>query len=449
MAMLLVAPPAATRAVADGPAPAPPPEVLEAGRELFTRSWMPGDPRSRAGDGLGPVFNAQSCVDCHDRGGVGGAGLSARNIEIASASGGASGGTSGFFYAMNMNFAAGRFEYRFGAPPPGGADRAPGPADRARLEAIHPGFRESSSVVLHRFGVDPEYARWRAGVPGRHGLDSVRISRRNPTPLFGVGRIDAIPDEAIEEAARRSSRARSTRGRISRLPDGRIGRFGWKGQTATLEEFVRSAAASEIGLEVPGHSQAVDPRLPGIGAPGPDLDRSDLDALTAFVRSLPEPVSGPDADDNRADLAEAGAETFRSLGCASCHVPDLGGVEGIYSDLLLHDMGPRLVDTGSYIAFGARPTAPAADPVAEDSPASEHEWRTPPLWGLRDSGPYLHDGRAATISEAILLHDGQGLAASRRFSRLSGRRLEQLEAFLMSLAAPSEQEDRPLFAIDP
>ena len=117
-------------------------------------------------------------------------------------------------------------------------------------------------------------------------------------------------------------------------------------------------------------------------------------------------------------------------------MPDLGGVEGLYSDLLLHDVGPRLVDAGSYIAFGARPAAGPDAPRDEDGAASDREWRTPPLWGLRDSGPYLHDGRAATISEAILLHDGQAAAAARQFARLSGRRLEQFEAFLLSLAAP-------------
>jgi CxxC motif-containing protein (DUF1111 family) len=426
----------------------PAPEVLELGRDLFTHRWMPGDPRSRGGDGLGPVFNAQSCLDCHDRGGTGGAGHSARNIDIASVDGQDGVNGSGFFYAFSMNMGPNRFEYRIGTPPiaaaanrRGAAPAAAPPANLAALEAIHPGFRESPSVVLHRFGTDPGYADWRAEVPGRHGPISVRITQRNPTALFGVGLIDDLPDEVLEEAARRSRRSKATRGRLAQAPDGRIGRFGWKGQAATLEEFVRSAAAGELGLEVPGHHQAADPRLPGIGAPGPDLDQVDLDALLAFVRSLPRPTTR--VDDDLAGRIEAGASTFRSIGCTSCHVPDLGPIEGIYSDLLLHDMGPRLVDTGSYIAFGARPAVAPAPVVDAASPAGDHEWRTPPLWGLADSAPYLHDGRAPTISEAILLHDGQGAAAARRFAQLSGQRKEQLGAFLLSLTAPTEADGPP------
>ncbi|MEW4567003.1 di-heme oxidoredictase family protein [Tautonia sp. JC769] len=425
----------------------PAPEVLELGRDLFTHRWMPGDPRSRAGDGLGPVFNAQSCLDCHDRGGTGGAGHSARNIDIASVSGQGRGAGTGFFYAFSMNMGPNRFEYRIGTPPAAVADAnrrgaaAAPPANLAALEAIHPGFRESPSVVLHRFGTDPEYGDWRAEVPGQHGPIAVRVTQRNPTALFGVGLIDDLPDAVLEDAARRSRRSKATRGRLAQAPDGRIGRFGWKGQIATLDEFVRSAAAGELGLDVPGHRQALDPRLPGIGAPGPDLDQGDLDALVAFVRALPRPATR--VDEGLAGRVEAGASTFRSIGCTSCHVPDLGPIEGIYSDLLLHDMGPRLVDTGSYIAFGARPSAAPAPVIDAASPAGDHEWRTPPLWGLADSGPYLHDGRAATISEAILLHDGQGEAAARRFAQLSGPRKEQLGAFLLSLTAPAEDDDLP------
>ena len=78
-------------------------------------------------------------------------------------------------------------------------------------------------------------------------------------------------------------------------------------------------------------------------------------------------------------------------------------------------------------------------PRGEAGTATVREWRTPPLWGLRDSGPYLHDGRAARIDQAIALHAGQGAAAARRYAELSPRRKRQVEAFLMSLAAPPSE----------
>src|SRR4029079_11512421 len=122
-------------------------------------------------------------------------------------------------------------------------------------------------------------------VPGRRGAVRVELSERNPTTLFGAGLIDAIPDEAIEAAARRrSAPTPGVRGKVARLKGGEVGRFGWKAQTETLEEFVLSAAASEVGLEVPGPHQAGDPRLPGIGAAGLDMDRDECAALVAFVR---------------------------------------------------------------------------------------------------------------------------------------------------------------------
>ena len=113
---------------------------------------------------------------------------------------------------------------------------------------------------------------------------------------------------------------------------------------------------------------------------------------------------------------------------------------GIYSDLLLHDMGARLDDAAAYSVFvGAPPRAEGAQ--APDRPstasASIHEWRTPPLWGLRDSGPYLHDGRATSIDQAIGMHAGQGASSARRYAELSPARKRHLATFLRSLVAPA------------
>lgn len=414
--------------------------ALTAGRELFERVWVKNDIRGHWGDGLGPVFNGQSCVGCHNLGGSGGAGGVDRNIQIVTVADSLSEYT-GYSFFMSMDFGAGKYEYRFGGDLPA-SSRPEFHADPRLLATIHPGFAEARSVVLHRYGTDPTYNAWRALVPGRHGSILIQSSERNPPSLFGAGLIDAISDDAIEVAAKRKSAGTGqAKGRVSRLKDGRIGRFGWKAQTATLEEFVLSAAAGEIGLEVPGRHQAADPRLPGLAAKGLDMDKAECDDLVDYVRSLPAPVAiMPDVDKDLAPI-KAGESAFKSIGCASCHIPKLGQVDGIYSDLLLHDMGPQLGDSDTYTVFVGEPSR-AGGPAVTDrpgggtGPTTAREWRTPPLWGLRDSGPYLHDGRAATIAQAITLHAGQGAISARRYAELATRRKQQIEAFLMSLAAP-------------
>jgi CxxC motif-containing protein (DUF1111 family) len=209
------------------------------------------------------------------------------------------------------------------------------------------------------------------------------------------------------------------------LKDGRVGRFGWKAQTASLKDFVESACAMELGLEVPTQHQARPPLDFSKKEQGLDLTQDECDALTAFVAGLPAPVErrvpagGP-------DLA-AGRELFARVGCAACHLPKLGAVEGLYSDLLLHDMGADLADSGSY--NGSIESSSAGG-------ARSQEWRTPPLWGFRDSGPYLHDGRAETLEEAVALHGGQGERSARRFFELKPRERLQVQAFLNSLSVP-------------
>jgi CxxC motif-containing protein (DUF1111 family) len=412
-------------------------ETLSQGRELFARAWIPRDIRSHGGDGLGPVYNERSCLGCHNQGGPGGAAGADRNIEIITAGSDAF-PAFGAFYTFGMSFGAAGFQYKFTSNPKPLQSPAPNPADLAQ---IHAGFRDAPSVVLHRFGPDADYRTWRERVTGPHGAIFIRASQRNPTPLFGLGLIDALPDEVLENAARRRFAGwPQIKGRVSRTSDGRIGRFGWKAQTATLEEFVLSAAAVELGLEVPKHPQAGDPRIPAIAAPGLDLNQGECDALVAYVRSLPPPVIDTAGGPREAQAVKTGGAVFKSIGCATCHLPRLGDIEGIYSDLLLHDMSPQLADTSFYGIFAARD--PGLPPPGEApgrkarAGAGLQEWRTPPLWGLRDSAPYLHDGRAETIDQAIRAHGGEAAASAQRFGQLSARERASLEAFLLSLAAP-------------
>jgi CxxC motif-containing protein (DUF1111 family) len=445
---------------------------------LFFREWMPDDPRSHGGDGLGPVFNDSSCVACHNLGGAGGGGPNSKNVDIVS-----------------LGEGNARRARR-------GTEDGTSDAAQARL---HPGFRTADSVVLHRFGTAPEYVGWRLerlgmgdgpagsrevqnalnGPPadlakleleqsGRSpatsfGQDLARRrvmrsaswsglihSQRNPTALFGAGAIDAIPDQVIKETARREyPEFPEIKGRVSLQQDGRIGRFGWKAQVPTLREFVVTACAVELGLEAPGQSQGSDPTDLDSRPHGLDLTAEECEDLAAYVRSLPAPKPHLPAGEAGANLIRAGKEVFLSIGCGTCHTPDLGQVYGIYSDLLLHDMGQDTSDTGSYRMFrpeSTTPDPPRPGPSAgqdrrkgqpEPTGATPQEWRTPPLWGLRDSGPYLHDGRAETIEQAIALHGAQGKNPAVRYFGLSPRRRQQVQAFLKSLVAPVTSNSSP------
>jgi CxxC motif-containing protein (DUF1111 family) len=416
------------------------------GRELFARQWVTGDQRSHGGDGLGPVYNERSCLNCHDQGGPGGAGGADKNIELitpASASNEHQNNPA-FFYAFSFSYGPEGFEYHSGNPAAEGKrDVHVSPPILAELVQIHPGFRSAPSVVLHRYGNDRDYRAWRDWVLGKHGTIALKTSQRSPTPLFGLGLVDAIADDVIEAGAKhRQPGWPGVHGRVSRLPDGRIGRFGWKAQMATLREFVVSAAAVELGLEVPGHPQAADPRIPALPVSGMDMDQEETDALISYVRALPAPLSELPPNVKDARTQKAGKALFKSIGCAACHVPKLGETDGLYSDLLLHEMSPELNDTGIYGAFlaGPRDAAKPAPAVHGGQPGRPDlrlsEWRTPPLWGLRDSAPYLHDGRAPTIEQAILLHGGEAAASAQRYRALSPRERNQLERFLLSLIAP-------------
>jgi CxxC motif-containing protein (DUF1111 family) len=221
---------------------------------------------------------------------------------------------------------------------------------------------------------------------------------------------------------------------VGRLKDGRVGRFGWKASVASLSDFTLQACSSELGLEVPGFARAAPPWKSDYKAPGIDLTREQCDNLTRFVASLPKPTERPADSQEQAGAIKSGRQLFANVGCAACHRPSLGSVDGLYSDLLLHNMGHELSDSGSYTVLEA--DSSSKDKSKELRAANELEWRTPPLWGLRDSAPYLHDGRAKTVADAVALHGGEGLTAAQAYKRLSKKEREEVELFLLTLAAP-------------
>lgn len=533
---LVLAQPAVTFAEEKKPAK----DLLTLGRELFLREWVANDSRSHGGDGLGPVFNDSSCVACHNLGGTGGAGPANKNVDIVSAfrspQAGRQGNSApsvGLHDVLGALVGSRRLSRKMADASATAASSKDQKEDFEKLALLHPGFRTSRSVVLHRFGTKVDYDEWRTdlfgndaqrsedddddfkkpraseqttaqavtrggssqnrnrartkeqtvemerqrvahgadrgfrSIPGFGGPQSVQkgnfalvTSQRNTTALFGAGLIDSIPDKAIEAAAAEKHVGfPQVKGRVARLADGKIGRFGWKAQKASLYEFAMTACAVELGLNVPDHVQAGLAYDPEYKAPGFDMDKRECDGLVMFLKKIPAPVELKQPTPAESKYAHGGRELFSSIGCAACHAPKLAEVAGIYSDLLLHDMGPELGDTGSYGAFVP---GSATDDITEPIPeltamhahpggssgkqpkgATRQEWRTPPLWGVRDSGPYLHDGRAETLEQAIALHAGEAHGSSQKFFQLPRAKRQQMIAFLKTLVAPEQVAAAP------
>ena len=372
---------------------------IEEGKMLFSHEWTVKDPLTK-GDGIGPVFNAKSCVECHSQGGVGGGGGLAHNVTTYRTSDGKTGVLHS--HATSVEFLE-------------------------TMNLLDPGLPTTSTPTL-------EFVNSAAIRGGSRGA---LFSQRNTPALFGTGQIDAIPDRVIVALARKqqtmSSMAKQGSetypvGRVLYTPDGRVGKFGWKAQTATLLDFVQGACANELGLSNPNQPQPTSIAKRDYQAVGLDLTLEQCNQMAAFIAAMPKPIEQVPANPEEADQFHRGKAAFNNVGCAACHVPNVGSVQGVYSDFLLHKMGRELEAIGHYYA-------PPVAGLPETVPQTD-EWRTPPLWGVADSGPYLHDGRAKTLEDAIRLHGGQAAASADRFARLDASERADLVRFLKSLRAP-------------
>jgi CxxC motif-containing protein (DUF1111 family) len=270
-------------------------------------------------------------------------------------------------------------------------------------------------------------------------FDPVRTASVNTMALFGAGWVDRISSKSILHQSRsRSLQAIGKElladldsvnpGRPHVLPDGRIGKFGWKGQVATLKEFVAAACANELGLGNPLMEQARPFTHAAYRKANADLDQKQFEALTAFVDTLPRPVEVMPAAPEERRRAGHGKTLFTQIGCAICHTPELGGVAGVYSDFLLHRVGVKSDEGRGYAEV-------PVTPLPEDHPLPD-EWKTPPLWGVVDSAPYFHDGESPTLEAAILRHRGDAASVTRAFETLSAADQAAIISFLKTLRAP-------------
>ncbi|MFN7948314.1 MAG: di-heme oxidoredictase family protein [Blastocatellia bacterium] len=357
--------------------------TFEADRKTF-------EERDEIADGLGPVYNAQSCAECHQSPVTGGI----SQITV--------------LRAGHLDQAGNFIEA------PGGSlinDRA-----------IHPSLQEF--------------------VPDNENIRAFRTSLN----VLGDGYVEAIDDRTIIDLARAQARLTggAIAGQVIEVPlleaPGlkRVGRFGWKNQHASLLSFSADAYLNEIGIT----NRLLTEENTSLGRPVAEFDKvpdiedadNDIDVFTRFMRATKAPLR-----DEAAAItleARAGAQLFNQIGCAICHVPAIttappgtvinggtftvppalgGKVIHPYSDFLLHDVG-----TGDGI-------------VQNGDAATANKLRTPPLWGVRSRNRLMHDGQSLSYEDAIRRHRGEAGFITARYNQLNPRQRAQIIRFLRTL----------------
>jgi CxxC motif-containing protein (DUF1111 family) len=355
-------------------------------------------------DGIGPRMNLDSCVACHSQPAPGGS-SPAVNPQVAFATQDGGGDSIPFFIKIDGPIREARFKFNADGTRDGGVYNT----------STITGRTGSEGCALDQPDFEKQFAR-------------NNLIFRIPTPLFGAGLIEQIPDSVIlaNQAANPKDKKRL---RIGGHPnrtkpghvtgetnnngnDGTIARFGWKAQNQSVLLFSGEAYNVEMGItnelfqsEREQNLECQMVRVPNnvtdteaTNTPAGGLNAIQLFAF--FQRFLAPPAPSPDTPGGAASI-DNGRQLFASIGCALCHTPTLttgdSTVEALrnqpvnlYSDLLLHSMGPGL-----------------ADDILQGQ-AQGDEFRTAPLWGLGQRIFFLHDGRTSDLANAIQQHMSRG-----------------------------------------
>jgi CxxC motif-containing protein (DUF1111 family) len=338
----------------------------------------------RAVDGLGPLYIRTACASCHEEGGRG-PGL-----------------------VQKMAFVG---------------DDGVTPGDQGALAYGHT-IREGMTAGAMTPIMAPAGAK---------------VTVRVGPPVLGRGYIEAVDDaELVRVEAEQAARGDGIHGKVNRVafasvpnPDTTfgtyttgaevVGKLGLKSRIATLDDFTADAFQGDMGMttpmrptELPNPDGLVDDDRAGVDLP---MDR--VDRVTFYLRRIAIP--------KRVGLTERGKQLFEQTGCAVCHAPtmhtrrdypiaQLADIDApIYSDLLLHDLGAALADGNT------------------DGTASSGQWRTSPLIGLRFMKTFMHDGRAHSVEDAVLAHDGEARAAADSFRALTDSDRTDLLKFVEAL----------------
>ena len=390
------------------------------------------------GEGLGPRFNLDSCGGCHSQPSLGGT-SPAVNPQVAVATQFGARNTVPYFVTLNGPVREARYKYN---------------PDGTRDGGVHALFvisgRKDDSGDASKCTITQENF-WAQG-------QSNNIVFRIPTPVFGAGLIEAIPESAIidNQAANANGKASlGISGRPHRIRvtgatnnngnDGTIARFGWKAQNKSLLLFSGEAYNVEMGITNELFPQERDEtqncqlaRTPNdVTDPDgatPAATISGIEKFAFFMRFLAPPTASLTLPGSATSIA-SGRALFQSTGCAYCHTPTLytGNAASralrnkpvqLYSNLLVHKMGPGL-----------------ADDIIQGQ-AEPDEFRTAPLWGLGQRIFFLHDGRTSDLLVAIRAHKSAGNsrfqaseanAAIDKYNQLNESQKQDLLNFLRSL----------------
>ena len=328
------------------------------GRELFDRPTM-------LSEGLGPIFNGDSCRGCHLDPVLGGAG------------------------GLDLNVV--RFAYVDGM---GTVSQLEGGPAASRL----------SIPSVPRDEMHP---------------DANVVETRQPPTCLGLGLVDRISEAVLLENADPDDLDQDGISGRARMVNGRVGRFGHKAGIPSLSDFAADALINELGLTVNLIHSLFAGAADTDAVPDPEVSDQEFLDFVFFLSHLAPPPRVLPEDPVSLDRINQGEVLFGNIGCDSCHLPVLDGADGpvrVYSDFLLHDVAD-----------------PARRNVNEPGVAPG-EFRTAPFLGLRDTAPYLHDGAAETLNEAILFgHHGEATTARDAYAALSLLEKSQIQAFLLSL----------------
>jgi len=384
------------------------------------------DEVEQIGDGLGPLYNAQSCRECHQNPSSGG---NSQVMEVR----------------VGHNDRQGRFVFPE-IPINGGSEVIKG-RTLVNQRAICPSGAFPETNIQER-------------VPQSENIRTFRVS----LSLLGAGFVEAVADSTLIAIADRQCRSdRRICGVALRVPVlespgmTRVGRFGWKDQQASLLSFSGDAYLNEMGItnslfpdEVTTLCNTVSEPNDKAGADG----LSDIDHFTRFMRATKPPTR--DARLSATAAAQRGEALFAKIGCSVCHVPTLttaragtavNGAKFIvpdalgnktfhpYSDYLLHDIG---TGDGVAIAMVEHYGRHVYETRWQDMPLdptqlSANRMRTAPLWGVRMRSMLMHDGASLTFRDAITRHRGEASDVTKRFEGSSKQEQEAILAFLGSL----------------